>query len=75
MVLMRESFKENNIFDSIIKVENKWYYRKWKHHTWDDADLFDFVNSKNSNSDVMSDDAKAFLSADIAERYFLNQLN
>jgi len=67
-------FKENNIYDSLQynKEDNKWSYHKWHHHFWDDADLINFINSKDDKNGVLTDAAKAFIAADISQRKFLN---
>jgi hypothetical protein len=65
-------FSDTKIYDSLQKKNDKWLYRKWKHHFWDDGDLQKFINSKDDNNDVLSDSAKAFIAADITERRFLN---
>lgn len=67
-------FKENDIYDSLQynEDEDKWVYRIWKHHFWDDDDLINFINSKDDKHGVLTDSAKAFIAADISERKFLN---
>ncbi|MFZ1515881.1 MAG: hypothetical protein WAT21_10800 [Saprospiraceae bacterium] len=67
---------ENNNTDkdsnSLSRTDGAWYYVKWKHHFWDDSHMLKFINSKSESGEVLSDNAKAFIAADISERNFLN---
>lgn len=63
-------FRDSDIFDSLVfnEDQNKWYYRKWKHHFWDDNDVMNFINSRSKDNSVLSDSAKAFIACDIYMR-------
>jgi len=72
--IKRRIFSQYEIYDCIVKIEDEWNLKIWKHQFWDDADMLNFINSSDSDKHSLSDKAKAFVASEICSKDFLRQI-